>query len=368
MIKKIITGLLTVALTVVMTGCSDDMNVNINIYNTGQEDIAGGSEDDDADHSTDKAVGEDSEVQAEEKREENSTDDQLKITDTTDIRIGTTGYILTIPSDYHKADVTEEERRDDMIAYYKSEERLLDFDIYQYPRDGRSLKEYTALESEEYGADDFETLNINDTELTLYYSEEKYDGKSYRVANYLFEAGDDFGEIAFWLDGEDAEGLADLIISSLKEESAMTKIFTEEYMQEFKSLLNEAIQNTDTTLVKKDSSEDVNEVEGGLFITKDGVECRSVKISSQSYFFTFGEELYNETGEDKTFDPTKFLLETESGEVVYPCLISNDLNEISAEVVRLWTSYTIYDPKDLKEGSEASVYYDGVFITKVMVD
>ena len=32
MIKKIITGLLTVALTVVMTGCSDDMNVNINIY------------------------------------------------------------------------------------------------------------------------------------------------------------------------------------------------------------------------------------------------------------------------------------------------------------------------------------------------
>jgi hypothetical protein len=302
--------------------------------------------------------------------EETTTESAAVITvpETIDLAIGTTGYIITIPSDYYGAEVTEKERKDDMIAYYKSDERLLDFDIYQYPRDGRSLKEYTALESEEYGADDFETLNINDTELTLYYSEEKYDGKSYRVANYLFEAGDDFGEIAFWLDGENAEGLADLIISSLKEESEMTKIFTEEYMQEFKSLLNEAIQNTDTTLVKKDSSEDVNEIEGGLFITKNGVECRSVKISSQSYFFTFGEELYNETGEDKTFDPTKFLIETESGEVVYPCLISNDLNEISTEAVRLWTSYTIYDPKDLKEGSEASVYYDGVFITKVMVD
>ena len=41
--------------------------------------------------------------------------------DTTDIRIGTTGYIISAPSDYYSADVTEKERRDDMIAYYKSD-------------------------------------------------------------------------------------------------------------------------------------------------------------------------------------------------------------------------------------------------------
>ena len=56
-------------------------------------------------------------------------------------------------------------------------------------------------------------LSINDIELARYYSEEEYDGKSYRVVNYLFEAGDDFGELAFWLDGDDAEDLADRMIS-----------------------------------------------------------------------------------------------------------------------------------------------------------
>ncbi len=81
------------------------------------------------------------------------------------------------------------------------------------------------------------------------------------------------------------------MIATLNKENEMTKILTEDYMQEFAAMLDEAIKNTDLTLDKKDSSEDVNEVEGGLFITKDGVECRSIKIGNIGSFFTFGEEL-----------------------------------------------------------------------------
>ena len=350
--KSMICVIVATAIMGLLTGCGEGANVNINIYNAGEKEAE--------ETVAEEAVAEDTDTE--------ETADEGEAENTVDIRIGTTGYVLTIPDDYHMAEVTEQERRDDMIAYYKSDERLMDFDVYQFPKDDMSLEEYAAKESKEYGADDYDMLSINDIELARYYSEEEYDGKSYRVVNYLFEAGDDFGELAFWLDGDDAEDLADRMIATLNKENEMTKILTEDYMQEFAAMLDEAIKNTDLTLDKKDSSEDVNEVEGGLFITKDGVECRSIKIGNMGSFFTFGEELYNETDEDKTFDPTKFVLETDSGELVFPCLISRDVNEVRAETKRLWMSYTIYDPKDIEGGSEVSVYYDGVFITKVTVE
>ena len=77
------------------------------------------------------------------------------------------------------------------------------------------LADYAAAEAKEYGADKVESLTVNGVPLALYCSEEQYDGISYRVANYLFEAGDDFGELSFWLDGEDAEALTEQIIESL---------------------------------------------------------------------------------------------------------------------------------------------------------
>lgn len=135
---------------------------------------------------------------------------------TTDIAIGTTGYVISVPSDYYSADVTDVERRDDMIAYYKSDKHLMDFDVYQYAKDGRTLKEYTEIESKEYGAEKFEEISINDIDITLYYSEEKYDGIEYRVANYIFETDEDFGELAFWLDGDDAEELTEEIMATIK--------------------------------------------------------------------------------------------------------------------------------------------------------
>ena len=129
--------------------------------------------------------------------------------------VGTTGYFVVVPADYRQGEVTEAERKDDQLAYYRSEKRLMDFDLYQFPTEGRSLADYAAAEAKEYGADKVESIEAGGVPLALYYSEEQYDGASYRVANYLFEAGDDFGEISFWLDGEDAEALSEQIIASL---------------------------------------------------------------------------------------------------------------------------------------------------------
>lgn len=134
-----------------------------------------------------------------------------------EIAIGTTGFIIRVPSDYYGADVTEEERRDDMIAYYKSDEHLMDFDVYQFPKEGDTLEEYAAKEAQQYGAESFEKVVLGDGNIdaVLYYSEEEYDGVKYRVANYIFETTTEFGELAFWLDGDDAEGMVKDIMSTL---------------------------------------------------------------------------------------------------------------------------------------------------------
>ena len=134
-----------------------------------------------------------------------------------DIEIGTTGIRITIPEDYTAGELSEQDIADDMVAYYRGDSSLMDFDIYQFPTEGQSYMEYARIEAAEYGveAEDVEDWQINGIDLAKYYSTEEYEGKSYRCVTYIFEAGDDFAEIAFWLDGEDAEALADRIIFSL---------------------------------------------------------------------------------------------------------------------------------------------------------
>lgn len=135
------------------------------------------------------------------------------------VPIGTTGYYVAVPADYVPGEVTEEDRRDDMVAYYRSDKHLMDFDIYQFAKDGRILEEYAEKEAKEFGADWIDTVVFNGVPLVFYISQEQYDGAEYRVANFLFDAGNDFGEIVFWLDGpndgEEAAELTEQILSSI---------------------------------------------------------------------------------------------------------------------------------------------------------
>lgn len=134
-----------------------------------------------------------------------------------DIEIGTTGYHINIPEDYVEGELTEEDIANDMVAYYHSDSNLLDFDIYQFSTEGQSYMDYARTEAAEYGvnADDVEDWQINGIDLAKYYSTEEFEGESFPCVTWIFEAGDDFAEIAFWLDGNGAEDLANQIIFSL---------------------------------------------------------------------------------------------------------------------------------------------------------
>ena len=133
-------------------------------------------------------------------------------------RLGTSVYTIRIPDSFTEGNRTEADIRDDMVAYMRSDETLLDFDVYQFTKEGRpdSLAAYTEQEAAEYNA--FEVVTgekINGIDVAWYRAKETYDGKEYTTLNYLFDDGDQYVEIAFWLDGETAEAEAQEIISTL---------------------------------------------------------------------------------------------------------------------------------------------------------
>ena len=191
----------------------------------------------------------------------------------------------------------------------------------------------------------------NGDEISVY-----YDGKyvaSIFVSSILVEGGPkatdgDLADPENFFEGIDIEEYTKMVMEQAKAEEEKNPV----------------------TLEKKDSSKDVNPVEGGLFMTADNVECRSLKLACPGDVFSFGVELYNNTGSDKTFDQTKFVIEKEEGVYVNPFVFEQvrEPETVGGDTKRLWMSYTIYNPKGLEEGDEVSVYYDGVFITKLAAE
>lgn len=377
-----ILAVLTVSSTLLF-GCK--VNININDQNT------------DTDKTEDviNSGAVDNEVSVE-SADNTGIDIEKAFEDTTDIAIGTTGYIITVPSDYFGADVTQEERRDDMTAYYKSDKHLMDFDIYQFDREGRKLDEYTAIEAKEYGADDFENIKINDIDLTLYYSEEEYDGKSYRVANYIFEAGDDFGELSFWLDGDDAEALTDRIMSSLTPwgefsiydmaGEVVDKLPADEYYNHYNvkgdndeiyicnyNGEDELEAGTRVNMFKIEdgwtievAEDDKKADDEAVIMDENGVKVTDMEIvinTPTTCYFDF--TLKNPEGTDLTFDQKRMKLENYDGTELKPFDKDKEPLDASAYVYRY--SYTM-DKGDLKNGDEVSVYYDGKYVTSIFVN
>jgi hypothetical protein len=126
---------------------------------------------------------------------------------------------MEIPADYSEGERTQEEIQDGLVAYLQSPDRLLDFDIYQFSKEGypEELAEYTKQEAAEYeSAFDIVTdLKMNGIDAASYRARELYDGQEYETLTYILDGGDEFVEVVFWLDGEDTENEAQEIISSL---------------------------------------------------------------------------------------------------------------------------------------------------------
>ena len=133
-------------------------------------------------------------------------------------QLGTSAYTVEIPDSFEEGELTEEDTADDMVAYMQSADTLLDFDVYQFSKDGypETLAAFVEAEAEEYGATEIVTDgNINGIDVAWYRASEEYEGQTYTTLTYALEDGDDFVEIAFWLDGEDAEAQAQAIIDTL---------------------------------------------------------------------------------------------------------------------------------------------------------
>ena len=58
-------------------------------------------------------------------------------------------------------------------------------------------------------------LDINGIDCASYRAREVYDGQEYDTLNYILDGGDEYVELVVWLDGEEAEVLAQKIINSL---------------------------------------------------------------------------------------------------------------------------------------------------------
>lgn len=135
-----------------------------------------------------------------------------------DFQLGSSAFTVAIPESFAEGSRTEEDIRDGMVAYMSSDETMLDFDIYQFSKEGLpdSLAAYAELEAAEYNALEVVTgEKINGIDAAWYRAKETYEGNEYATLNYLFEDEDSYVEIVFWLDGETAEAEAQEIINTL---------------------------------------------------------------------------------------------------------------------------------------------------------
>ena len=133
------------------------------------------------------------------------------------LQLGTSEFSVLVPDHYVQGEVKDSERADDMVAYYRSDKSLLDFDVYQfskkdYPKD---LAAFAGKEASEYKAT-ARRDEINQIPVAYYYAVEEYEGKTYLTLTYIFDTQKEYVELAFWLDGNTAEQEAQAIISTLK--------------------------------------------------------------------------------------------------------------------------------------------------------
>ena len=133
-------------------------------------------------------------------------------------QLGTSAYTIEIAESFEEGERTEEDISDDMVAYMHSPDTLLDFDVYQFSKEGYpdTLAAYVEAEAAEYEATEAVTDGeVNGIAAGWYRAEEVYEGETFTTLTYVMEDGDDYVEVAFWLDGENAEAEAQAIINTL---------------------------------------------------------------------------------------------------------------------------------------------------------
>lgn len=145
--------------------------------------------------------------------------DSLRPLELKQIQLGTSDFFLTVPADFKQGEMTEEDIADDQKAYWYSDESLLDFDVYQFSKEGlpETLAEYVVQEAADYqGVSQLTTDGeISGIPAAWYRAVEEYDEGEYDTITFIFDRGDEYIEVVFWLDGLTASAQADSIIRSV---------------------------------------------------------------------------------------------------------------------------------------------------------
>ena len=135
------------------------------------------------------------------------------------LRLGTAPLMVKIDDGFAHGEMPEADILDDQVAYMYSDETALDFDVYQFTKEDlpEALADYAAQEASEYaGVTEISTDGeINGIPVAWYRAVEQYEEAEYDTITYIMDVGDQYVEIVFWLDGEDAESEAQGIISTL---------------------------------------------------------------------------------------------------------------------------------------------------------
>ena len=150
--------------------------------------------------------------------EDAAQDDAQEVQNIRVLQLGSSVYTIEIPDSFEEGERTDEDMKDDMVAYLHSPDTLLDFDIYQFSKEGypEALADFTEQEAGEYNASEIVTDgNINGIDAAWYRATENYDGQDYETVTYILDSGDEYVEIVFWMDGDSAQEEADQIMNSL---------------------------------------------------------------------------------------------------------------------------------------------------------
>ncbi|MBQ7216873.1 MAG: hypothetical protein IJS39_12920 [Synergistaceae bacterium] len=125
-----------------------------------------------------------------------------------DIKLGS--LTVKAPDSFVNGEVTSSDIAEGQIAYYKSAETLMDFDVYEFPKE-EPFEEFV----KSYAASNLTREEINGVKAAVYRSTDESDGKEYSTLNYILEDANEYVFVVFWLDGESAEAEALAIINSL---------------------------------------------------------------------------------------------------------------------------------------------------------
>lgn len=129
-------------------------------------------------------------------------------------QLGTSAFSIVLPEGYK---LTEDDMSEDQVGYYFKDAQSIDFDVYQWEKNG----EYTLEAEANYYAAEYDTVAVaisyNGINGWKYVSMEEYDGHTYSVINCMFEDDTYIVELCFWtIDSLDEYGAVNEILSTLK--------------------------------------------------------------------------------------------------------------------------------------------------------